>query len=260
MNTLRTLQLLLIAAGTVTALAVQAQGIKVNGITIPQSKIDFLLKNAIAQGQADTPELRNQIREELINRELLSQEAAKKGLDKNAEVAMQIDMQRQGVLINAYLQDYMRTHPITDEAIRKEYDQAKAQAGDKEYRARHILVEKEDEAKDIIAQLKRGGNFEKIAADRSKDQGSKASGGDLGWASPRRYVPAFGQALTKLKKGQTTETPVQTQFGWHVIHLDDERAMKIPSFDEAKPQLQQMMRNQMVQKAVSDLRAKAKIE
>ena len=150
--------------------------------------------------------------------------------------------------------------PISDEAMRKEYENAKTLAGAKEYKARHILVKEEAEAKQIIAQLKKGGNFEKIAAEKSEDTGSKNRGGDLDWAPPARYVKPFADALVKLKKGQLTDTPVQTQFGWHVIRLDDERATKIPPFDEVKNNIQQQMQQQAVQKAIADLRAKAKVE
>lgn len=237
----------------------QAQGVRVNGVTISQTKIDFLVKNAVGQGQPDSPQLRNQIKEELINRELAAQEAARKGLDKTPEVAMQLDLQRQGVLINAYLQDYLKSHPVSEDNMKKEYEQAKVALGNKEYRARHILVEKEDEAKDIIAQVRKGANFEKIATEKSKDQGSKVNGGDLGWAPPGRYVPPFAQALQKLKKGQMTDSPVQSQFGWHVIRVDDERATKVPPYEEVKPQIQQQLRQQQVSKAIAELRAKAKI-
>jgi len=164
------------------------------------------------------------------------------------------------VLINAYLQDYLKAHPVSDDDLRKEYERVKESAGSREYKVRHILVESEDEAKQIIAQIRKGGSFDKIAAEKSKDQGSKGRGGDLDWATPARYVPAFGQAITKLKKGQMTDAPVQTQFGWHIIRVDDERPSKFPSLEEAKPQIEQQMRQQTVNKAFTDLRAKAKIE
>ena len=261
MNLLRIVQLLLLTAiGTTSAVAAQTQGVKVNGVTIPQARLDFLIKNATLQGQPDTPDLHNKVKDELVTREVLAQEAARKGMDKNPEVVTQIELQRQGVLINAFLQDYAKSQPITDEAMKKEYDQVKAQSGSKEYKARHILVETEDEAKQIIGQLKKGGNFEKIAADKSKDSGSKAKGGNLDWSPANRYVPPFAQALGKLKKGQTTDAPVQTQFGWHVIRLDEERAAKFPTFEEAKPQIQQQMQQQAVNKLIADLRAKAKVE
>jgi peptidyl-prolyl cis-trans isomerase C len=236
-----------------------AQGIKVNGVTIPQSKIDYLVKSAISQGQPDSPQLRSRVRETLINFELAAQEAARKSLDKNPDVAAQIELQRQSVLTNAYIGEYLKSNPVSEDAMKKEYDQAKAQMGGKEYRARHVLVEKEEEAKEIIGQIKKGGSFEKIASERSKDQGSKANGGDLGWSPASRYVPQFGQALQRLKKGQMTDAPVQSQFGWHVIKVEDERPVKFPPFEEVKPQIQQKLHQQVAEKAISDLRAKAKI-
>jgi peptidyl-prolyl cis-trans isomerase C len=144
--------------------------------------------------------------------------------------------------------------------MKREYDNAKAQLGNKEYKARHILVKQEDEAKQIVAQLKKGANFEKLAADKSEDTGSKGKGGDLDWSPPNRYVKPFADALTKLKKGQLTDVPVQTQFGWHVIRLDDERPTKLPPYEEVKTNIQQQLQTQVVQKAIADLRAKAKIE
>ncbi|MGH8642690.1 MAG: peptidylprolyl isomerase, partial [Burkholderiales bacterium] len=219
-----------------------------------------IMKDLTAQGRPDTPETREAVKQELINREIVVQEATKRGIHKKPEVVMLLDVQRQALLVNAYLQDYVKTHPISEDALKKEYEKVKASSSGKEYKARHILVESEDEAKQIITQLKKGGSFDRIAADKSKDQGSKARGGDLDWGPAGRYVPAFGQALGKLKKGETTEAPVQTQFGWHVIRLDDERALKFPAYEEIKPQIQQEMRQQLISKVVGDLRAKAKIE
>jgi peptidyl-prolyl cis-trans isomerase C len=233
---------------------------KVNGKEIPQVRADFIVKANAGQGQADTPELRNRVREVLIRNEILSQEAIKKGLDKNPDVVIQSELNRQDVLVNAYIQDYVKNNPISDDLVKAEYDRAKAQAGDKEYKVRHILVKDEAEAKQIIAQIKKGGSFEKIAAQKSTDPGSKDKGGDLDWAPAGRYVPAFSDALKKLKKGQMTDVPVQTQFGWHVIRADDERAMKFPSIEEVKPQILQGLQRQAVEKLITDLRGKAKVE
>lgn len=233
---------------------------KVNGVAIPQSRLDLLLKVNTGQGQPDTPEVRSRMREALITREVLMQEAVKKGLDKSADVTSQLDLQRQDVLVNAFVQDYIKNHPVGDEALKSEYERQKAQLGEKEYKARHILVKEEAEAKQIIAQLKKGANFAKIAASKSEDQGSKGRGGDLDWSAPGRYVPQFADVLKKLKKGQLTDKPVQTQFGWHVIRLDDERPFKAPGFEEVKPQLQQSLQRQALDKLVGDLRAKAKVE
>jgi len=159
------------------------------------------------------------------------------------------------VLVRAYMADYLKAHPVSDDVLHKEYDGIRAQMGDKEYKVRHILVEKEDEAKDIIASLQKGEKFEKLA-DRSKDTGSKANGGDLDWNTPSNFVKPFADAMVGLQKGKFTTTPVQTQFGWHVIEVDDIRDAKVPSFDEVKPQLAQRMQGQVVEKYLRDLRAK----
>lgn len=256
--------LLLVLAGSLALATCNAQAAdavaKVNGVAIPQSRLDLLLKINAAQGQPDTPEVRNRMREALITREMISQEAVKKGLDKSADITSQLELQRQEALVNAYVQDYIKNHPVGDEALKNEYERQKAQLGEKEYKARHILVKEEAEARQIIAQLKKGANFAKIAAAKSEDQGSKGRGGDLDWGAPGRYVPQFAEALKKLKKGQLTSAPVQTQFGWHVIRLDDERPFKAPGFEEVKPQIQQSLQRQALDKMIGDLRAKAKVE
>ncbi|MEQ1776425.1 MAG: peptidylprolyl isomerase [Burkholderiales bacterium] len=238
----------------------QAPVATVNGVAIPQARMEVILKMLAANKQPDTPENRTRVREQLINNEVFSQEAVKKGLHKNPEVAAQMEIQRQELLVNAFVQDYMKANPVTDDIMRKEYERLRPTIPAKEFKARHILVEKEDEAKEAIAQIKKGGSFEKIAADKSKDTGSKTRGGDLDWGPAARYVKPFGDALAKLKKGQMTDAPVQSEFGWHVIRLDDERATKVPTFEEAKPQLQQGMQGQLIQKMLGDLRAKAKVE
>ena len=239
--------------------AAQAQVAKVNGVEIPQARLDTILKMRAAGKQPDSPEIRTALRDTLINQEVVAQEAIKKGLQKNPEIAAQLDLQRQETLVNAFVQEYIKANPVTDDTARKEYERIKPTIPAKEVRARHILVDKEDEATDILAQIKKGGTFEKLA-ERSKDPGSKGKGGDLDWAPPARYTKAFADALNKMKKGQLTDAPVQTEFGWHIIRLDDERATKIPTFEEAKPQIQQMLQSQTVQKMLTDLRAKAKVE
>jgi peptidyl-prolyl cis-trans isomerase C len=234
---------------------------KVNGTTIPQSRLETMVKNATAQGQPDTPELRNRVRDDLITREVLFQEAVKKGIDKSPDVTSALEFQRQSTIINAYIQDYVRSHPVGEDALRKEYENAKTAAGAREYKARHILVKDENEAKQIVAQLKKApASFEKLAAEKSEDTGSKNRGGDLDWAQSTRYVKPFGDALTKLKKGQITDPPVQSQFGWHIIRLDDERATKIPPFENVKNNIQQHLQQQVVEKMIADLRTKAKVE
>lgn len=231
----------------------------VNGKAIPKSRAEALVNAQKAQGQPDSDELRKAIREELVRREIIVQEAQKKGLDKKSEVLGQIDLARQGVLINAYLGDYVRSHPVTEDAMKQEYDAIKQQLGDKEYKIRHILVEKESEAKDIIAKLKKGEKFEELAK-QSKDPGSKERGGELGWAAPSSYVKPFSEALVKLEKGKYSETPVKTDFGFHVILLEDSRELKLPPEDEAKAQLSQRLQQKLVEKHIMELRAKAKVD
>ena len=221
---------------------------------------DFMLKERLATGQQpDSPQLREMIRDELINRELVIREAKKKGMDKDPAIKASMDLSAQTVLVRAYMQEYVRTNPPSDDQLKKDYDMIKSALGNKEYRARHILVEKEDEAKEIIAQLQKGEKFEKLA-ERSKDPGSKDKGGDLDWASPANYAKPFSDAMVALQKGKFTPTPVQTQFGWHVIMLEDVRDTKPPGFDEVKPNLTQRAQGMLVEKHLADLRTKAAIK
>jgi peptidyl-prolyl cis-trans isomerase C len=255
-NFARLLTVLLAAA----ALPVFAQNLAVvNGKAIPSSRADMMVKQMAAQGQPDTPQLRSMIKDELINREVLIQEADKLGLGTSADVKNQIDMARQSIVIRALVADYLKKHPVSDAEIKSEYDKFKATAGDKEYRARHILVEKEEEAKDIIAKLKAGAKFEDLAK-QSKDPGSASNGGDLDWASPAAFVKPFSDAMVALEKGKFTETPVKTQFGYHVIKLEDVRPAKIPSLDELKPQIAESLQQKKLQAYQQELRAKAKVQ
>jgi len=231
----------------------------VNGVAIPQASFDSFINEQKAQGVPDSPELQKAVREELIRREVLIQEAKKAGLDKTPGVVQQMELARQAVLIRAFIQDYVKKHPVTDAQLKAEYDAIRAKMGGTEYKTRHILVEKEEEAKAIIENLKKGAKFEELAK-QSKDPGSKDNGGDLGWSAPGAYVPPFAEALKKLEKGKTTEAPVKTDFGWHVIQLQDTRAVEPPPFDTVKPQLQQRANQQVVEQFISELRAKAKVQ
>jgi peptidyl-prolyl cis-trans isomerase C len=222
----------------------------------PQSQFDFMLKERLAQGAPDTPELRNAIREELNTRELLAREAKKANLDKNPDIKQQMDLAGQTVLVRAYVTDWIKKNPVPDAELRKEYDAIKAQMGDKEYKVKHILVEKEDDAKDIIAQLQKGAKFDELAKARSKDPGSKDRGGDLDWNAPGGFVKPFSDAMVATPKGKFTPTPVQTQFGYHVILVEDVRDAKVPSFEEVKPQLQQRVQAAQLDKYFKELRAK----
>ncbi len=231
----------------------------VNGKPITKTRVDFIVKQRVAQGQPDNDQMRKAIVDNLVTQEVIAQEAERKGLGKSADVQTQLGLLRQQILVQAVFQDYVKTHPIKDDQLLAEYNKVKATRGDKEYKARHILVDKEDDAKQIIAQLKKGSKFEDLAK-QSKDPGSKDRGGDLDWNPPSTFVKPFSDALVKLEKGKYTETPVQTQFGWHVIQLDDVRPMQFPAFDAVKPQLLSMLQEQEIQQLIRDLRAKAKIQ
>jgi peptidyl-prolyl cis-trans isomerase C len=230
----------------------------VNGVAIPQNVFDTFYAEQKSQGIEDSEQLKNAVREELIRRELLLQEAKKSSVAKDPTVAAQAELARQAVLIRAYIQDYVRKNPVSEAQIKAEYDVLKNQLSGTEYKARHILVEKEEEAKTIVDNLKKGAKFEELAR-QSKDPGSKDSGGDLGWSSAGNYVQPFAEALTRLEKGKYTEAPVKTQFGWHVIQLEDSRKQEAPPYEALKPQLEQRANQLLIQKMVEELRAKAKV-
>jgi peptidyl-prolyl cis-trans isomerase C len=248
------------AAPAPSAAPAAPQSAKVNGVAIPSAYFDAMNKEREASGQPSTPDVGNAIKDELVNREILSQAARKKGLDKTALVSAQMDMARQAVLIRAFFDDHVKANPITDAQLKTDYDKFVAQMGDKEYKARHVLVETEDEAKAVIASLGKGDSFEKVAKDKSKDTGSKDNGGDLDWGPAGRYVPEFGNAMKALKKGETTKTAVKSPFGFHVIRLDDVRDMKVPAFTEVKDNFKQRAQQEQITKLVQELRSKATVE
>ena len=232
----------------------------VNSVTIPQSRIDAMNKELNAQGQPDNAERQTAVKEELVNREVLAQAAVKRGLDKNADVAAQMEMARQAVLVRALFENEVKANPITEADLQKQYEQFKGSMGTNEYKVRHILVDKEDEAKQIIADLNKGGDFAKIAKDKSKDPGSKDNGGDLDWGPSARYVKPFADAVQAQQKGKVSAAPVKTDFGYHVIIVDDVRPLKVPEYAEIKEQFRQRAQQQQIQKLVMDLRSKAKVE
>jgi len=252
---------LLVLLLAIAALPVMAQNVAVvNGKPIPTSRLDMIVKQATASGQQkDSAELRAKVKEQLVDTEILSQEAEKLGLAKNDEVKNQLDYLRQQVLIRALVQEHIKKNPVKDEAVKAEYDKFKAQASDKEYHARHILVDKEEDAKEIIAKLQKGAKFEDLAK-QSKDTGSAANGGDLDWANPNGYVKPFSEAMVALQKGQFTLTPVKTQYGYHVIKLEDVRPAKVPTLEEVKPQIVQKLQQQDLEAYRLALKAKAKVQ
>lgn len=233
----------------------------VNGVVISQRTVDLIAKQGGSSGRPDTPEARKSIIDQLALQVLVAQEAVKKGLDKTPEVAEQLDAIRQSVLANAYVQDFVKTNAVSDEALKAEYERIKATLSGTEYKARHILVAKEAEAKEIIARLKKdSGAFAKLAAEKSKDPGSAARGGDLGWFDLRGMVPEFGAAVSKMDKGKISEEPVKSQFGYHVIQLEDSKPIEAPPLDQVKAQLSQQLQQQAVKKQLDTLKAAAKIE
>jgi peptidyl-prolyl cis-trans isomerase C len=252
---------LLLAMTAMVALPSFAQNVAtVNGKPIPAARVDQVVKQVVAQGKAtDSPQLRDAIKKDLIGREVLIQEADKQGVGTRPDVKNAIDNARQSIIINAMLADYIKKNPVKDADIKAEYDKYKAQVGDKEYHARHILVGTEDEAKQIIAKLKGGAKFEDLAK-QSKDPGSASNGGDLDWASPASFVPEFSKAMTSLQKGAITETPVKTQFGYHVIKLEDVRPAKVPPLDEVKQQVAEQLQQRKLAAYREDLLKKAKIQ
>jgi peptidyl-prolyl cis-trans isomerase C len=232
----------------------------VNGVAVPASRLEYLVAQQKQRGAPDNDHTRALVKEELVNREVVAQEAQRAGLAKSPDVQTQIELARQEIIVGAYLRDWVRKHPVTDAEVQKEYDRVKAQNGDKEYRARHILVESEDQAKDLIAQLRKGAKFDELATKYSKDSGSAQRGGDLDWSVPSTYVKPFSDAVVKLEKGKYTETPVQTQFGYHIIQLEDVRQTRFPSLAEVKPRIQQQIAQHKVDELIKGLRAKAKVE
>lgn len=233
---------------------------RVNGVAVPKARLDYMMQQQAARGAPDNDATRAMVREELVNREIIAQEAAKSGVAKSKEVQQQLDLARQEIVVSAYIRDWLRKHPVTDAEIQKEYDSAKNQTGASEYKARHILVETEDQAKALIGQLKKGAKFDELASKNSKDSGTKERGGDLDWNVPAVFDKQFSDAMVKLEKGKFTETPVQTRFGYHVIQLDDVRPVKFPALADVKPKIQQQLVQHKVEELVRGLRAKAKVE
>ncbi|MCE4059827.1 peptidylprolyl isomerase [Pandoraea sputorum] len=246
---------------TAVSLPALAQNVAVvNGTPVPVARADAMLREMVRQGQPNSPQLQQQVREELVKREVLAQAAISKGLATDPGVKQQLKLAEQSVLIRALVANFEKTSPVTDAEVQARYDQLKKQFGDKEYHARHILVPSEDTAKDIIAKLKGGAKFADLAKQYSKDPGSAQNGGDLDWSPANAYVPEFADALQKLQKGQYSQTPVKTQFGYHVLELDDVRDAQIPPLADVKPQLEKQMQDEKLQGFIESLEKKAKIQ
>lgn len=243
------------------ALGVSAQNLAiVNGKPVPKERMEVLKQQIERSGRPISPEMEPQIKEEIIAREIFLQEASRLGLEASSEYQTQMELARQTILIRELFEDFKKKNAVSDAEIQAEYDKFVAANQGQEYRARHILVPTEDEAKAIIASLKKGGNFAEIAKKQSKDPGSGANGGDLDWANANSYVPEFTEAMVQLKKGNYTQTPVKSQFGWHVIRLDDTRPAQLPKLEDVKPQVAQQLEQQKLIEFQESLRAKAKVE
>jgi len=249
------------SADTTSAPAKTAAAATVNGAPISESLVNMMLKQRSELGREASPEVRNNFIDRLAMQLVIAQEAVKKGMDKLPEVADKLELSRQSILVDTFVQDYLKNNPVSDDMLKAEYEKFKAQAAGTEYKARHILVENEADAKDIIAKLKKNPKaFDALAKEKSKDNGSKGKGGDLGWFDPRGMVPEFGTAVTQLAKGKFSEEPVKSQFGYHVILLEDSRPKNAPALEQIKTELSQQVQQQNLKKYFDELKAKAKID
>jgi peptidyl-prolyl cis-trans isomerase C len=260
MNKHLTAAALALAVSAVSAPAFSQNIAIVNGKAVPKARAEALSQQLIRSGRQITPDIEAQIKEEVIAREIFMQEAQRRGLDANDDFKNQMELARQTILIRELFADEQKKNPVTEADMQAEYDKFVAANGGKEYRSRHILVEKEEQAKALIASLKKGAKFEDLAKKQSKDPGSGANGGDLDWASPGNFVKEFSDAMVALKKGQITDTPVKSQFGFHVIRLDDVREAQLPKFDDVKAQISQQLQQQKQSSFQQEMRAKAKVE
>ncbi|MBM4207244.1 MAG: peptidylprolyl isomerase [Gammaproteobacteria bacterium] len=232
----------------------------VNGQYISKKTLEDLEKDLAQRSGQATNFPKEKLVDELVQREILVQDAIKQKLDQTPEVIAQIDAAKKAILTQASLQNYLKKNPVTDADLKKEYDSKVGGANAVEYKASHILVKTEDEAKKLIAELDKGGKFAKLANKHSLDAKDSQNGGDLGWFSPTQMVQPFSEAVAKLEKGKYTTAPVKTQFGWHIILLEDSRKQAAPPFEAVKEQLKPMLQRQKIQTLMEDLRKSAKVE
>lgn len=250
-----------VAAAAFVAAPAFAQNVAVvNGSPIPKARVDAMVTQLVQQGQQDSDQLRKMVSQELINREILMQEALKEGVPSQPDVKQQVAIAQQTVVLRALIENFVKQNKPSDAEVKAQYDQLAKNAAGSEYHLHHILVDNEQQAKDLIAKIKGGANFEDLAKQFSKDPGSAKNGGDLDWADPKSFVPEFANAAQHLQKGQMTDTPVKTQFGWHIIRVDDIRPIAPPPFEQVKAQLAQQIVQQKLQAFEEKLRAQAKIQ
>lgn len=256
-------RLAVIAAACIIAVPAYAQTVaSVNGQEITQKSLDNFVSLLVSQGAQDSEELRTQVKQEMVNRLVAVQAAEKAGIDKNEAVQQEVELARQGILVRALMTDYLEKNPVTDAQIKAEYDEIKEEQGKQnEYKVSHILVEEQKQAEDLIAAISsKKISFADAAKQDSIDPGSGAKGGDLGWGPASNYVPEFAEAVEATKKGTMTDKPVQSQFGWHIIRVEDSRPIAFPEFEAVKPQIEEMLRQQQLAAYQEELIKNAKIK
>ncbi|AFT85780.1 peptidylprolyl isomerase [Paraburkholderia phenoliruptrix] len=258
--TLKKTRLWVLLAAFAAAPAIAQNIAVVNGTPIPKSRADALIDQLVHQGQQNTPQLQMAVREELVNREVLMQEALRRGLQNRPDIKAQVAVAQQTVVLRALIEDFVKKNAPTDAEVTARYNALIKDAGGKEYHLHHILVDNEQQAKDLIAKIKGGASFEELAKQYSKDPGSGKNGGDLDWSDPKAYVPEFADAATHLQKGQMSDTPVHTQFGWHIIRVDDVRSITPPPLEQVRPQIVQQIQQEKLQAFEEGLRKNAKIQ
>ncbi len=231
----------------------------VNGVAIPETLLTQNINANIAQGQKDSPELRQVIKDELINREVLAQESTRLGLDKTPDAQAQWAQVRQTFMVELLLNDLMKRNPISDAEVKAEFDRQMASMGDaQQYKIGLIVLPTEDAAKAVLARLRKGENFAKLATEVSIDP-SKKDGGSVGWVLPAQILPAISNVMVNLTKGNLVAAPIQTPAGWNIIKLEDKRPFKVPAFDEAKNEVRQMLTQKQRFEYVKKLREAAKV-
>lgn len=232
----------------------------VNGVAIPNALLEHNIQVNVARGQRDTPELRQVIKDELITREVLAQEAARLSLEKTSEAQAQWAQLRQTFMVELLLNDYLKKNPITEAKIKAEFDrQVAAMKDQQQYKISLIVLPTEAEAKTVLARLRKGEVFSKLATEKSIDA-SKNGGGDVGWVLPSQILPAISNVMVNLNKGALSAAPIQTQAGWNIIKVEDKRAFKAPSFDEAKNEIRGALMQQQRAELVNRLRASAQVQ
>jgi peptidyl-prolyl cis-trans isomerase C len=232
----------------------------VNGKPISSLRVEIFSGLVAASGQSNSTEMNNELIEEIVLREVLTQEAVRRGLDAGEIYKNRLELARQAILIPALYQAYSKTNPISEEEIKLEYEKNEATVDKKQYKVRHILVETEQQAKDLLLQLKSGSRFEDVARAMSQDKGSASIGGDLDWSLPSNFVSDFSRKMLELAKGEIASNPVKTPYGWHIIRLDDVRQVPRPTLDEVRWKLIPELQQQRLKEFTDDLRKKARVE